>query len=371
MLNLRNQYKKYTNLPTLTEWLRQINSPELASFNQEDNTKFDRLKTLNVLIKLPYDKPESIEVADVINNSPAFQEIMKRRSHEHCAIRLIHHDVSKPRLRARGMNLKEYVNIWLPMQNIQFEEYRMDILPQNTDIIYSAIVLVNEHGILGEIIKGVHWQLTQGIYDKGVPITFYSDFEKWFFSFVGGEAKIDPVQKLLSKALDMIIVTDENKQKLLKEKLDSEFTPQGYIKGYFEFFVTPQKVILYNDYNRLIYKKLKDLKFQINNTQSAIKGITASPGGVVGIARIITKPKTEDINKGDILICKVLTYDYLPLIKKAGAIVSEQGSLLSHTTIVTHELKKPYIINAVNITKKISDGSKILVDADNGSIYLV
>ncbi|MBI5222635.1 MAG: hypothetical protein HY980_04035 [Candidatus Magasanikbacteria bacterium] len=371
MLNLRQQFEKYNSLPALTEWLNQINSPELSAFNYEDNTKFDRLETLNSVINLPYDKPESIEAIEVINNSPRFQEIMKRRANEHCAVRLTPYDTHKPRLRARGMSLRGYVNIWLPMQNIHFEQYRLDILPQNTDIIHSSIFLINEYGILGEIIRGVHWQLTQGVYEKEGPITYYFDFEKWFFSVLDEEIKIDPGQKLLNRALDMIIVADPEKQKALRDKLDAEFTPQGYLKGYFEFFLTPQKSVYYNDYNRLVYKKLKDFRLQINNTQAAIKGITASAGEAIGPARKIKSPKTENINKGDILVCKAITIDYLPLIEKAGAIITERGNLLSHTTIIARELKKPYIINAVNITQKVSDGQKILVDANSGSVYFV
>ncbi len=373
MLNLRQQFEKYNNLPALTEWLGQINSTELPIFNQEDNTKFERLKIMNETVGLPYDKPENIKAIEVINNTATFQEIMKRRANERCAVRLTPNDVHKRRLRARGMNLKEYVNIWLPMQNIHFEDYRLDILPQNTDVIYSSILLINDYGILGEIIKGIHWQLTQGVYEKEGPITYYFDFEKWFFSVLDSdeEIKIDPGQKLLNKALEMIMVTDPEKQKLLKDKLDSEFTPQGYIKGYFEFFVTPQKIILYNDYNRLIYKKLKNLKLQINNTQSAIKGIAASPGEAIGTAKIIINPKTQNINLGDIIICQTITIDYLPLIERAGAIITERGNLLSHTTLIARELKKPYIINAVNVTQKITDGNKILVDANSGSVYFV
>ena len=180
-INIRQHFEKHNKLPALTEWLGLINSPELGAFNKEDNTKFDRLKILEETVGLPYDKPESINATEVLNNSPAFQEIMRRRANERCAVRLTPFDADKSRLRARGMSLKEYVNVWLPMQNVRFAEYRFDIIPQNTDILYSSILLINEYGILGEIIKGVHWQLTQGIYEKESPITYYFDFEKWFF----------------------------------------------------------------------------------------------------------------------------------------------------------------------------------------------
>jgi len=370
MSNKLIKFEKYNKTPPLTDWLKRINYPDFEEFNKEDNTKFDRLDTLRKTINLMYDAPETIEAENVVKNHPNFREIMKRRANELCAVRLTPHVLTKTRIHARGLTLKEYTKTWLPSQKINFEDYKLDIIPQNTSMIYSAIFLVNDYGIIGEITKGIHWHLTQGMCEKDFVI-FYFNFENWLFSVMNEDSKIDHGQKILKQALEMIRVTNKNKREQLKKTLKAEFTEDNYLKGYFEFFVTPQKTILYNDYNRLIYHKLKNFRLQINNTQALVKGITVSPGEARGQAKIIKDPKTANIKNGDIIICKKITIDYLPLIKKAGAIISEQGSLLSHFTIIAREMKKPYLVNAINAIKKIPDNSKIILDGDSGSVYFI
>lgn len=361
-------FQHYNQTPPLTEWIKEIDDKNFAAFNAEENTKFERLEQLNKTINLPYGKPESIELKEVYKNTKKTQEIIQRRGEEYCAIRLTPHNKNKSRLHARGLKLNEYIKNWIPAQKIDPNQFRLDILPQNTDIIYSAIFLINDYGIIGEITKGVHWQITQNMCDNS-SVIFYFDFEKWLFSVIKETNKIDPGQEMLYAALEMLTVKDEDKRKKLTKTLKAEFAANKYLKGYFEFFVTPKKEILFNDYNRLIYNKLSDFRLYINHNRSVVKGITVSPGETCGTAKIIKNPKKDTISNGDIIVCHRITNEHLHLVKKAGAIIVEQGDLLSHLTIIARELKKPYIINAINATKKIPNNSKLLVNGDTGSVY--
>ena len=102
------------------------------------------------------------------------------------------------------------------------------------------------------------------------------------------------------------------------------------------------------------------------------RGNTACAGKAQGVVRIIRDPKKFDIfNDGDILITEMTRPDFVPLMKKAGAIVTDAGGILSHAAIVSRELNKPCIIGTETATNAFRDGDFVEVDADNGTVKKV
>lgn len=117
-------------------------------------------------------------------------------------------------------------------------------------------------------------------------------------------------------------------------------------------------------------------KFLIKKKKSTnkliIKGRTGYPGKVKGIARIIHNPKNIKLfNKGDILITGMTRPDFLGLIKKAGAIVTDAGGILSHVAIIARELKMPCVVGAEVATHIIEDGDLVEVDAEKGIVKII
>lgn len=60
--------------------------------------------------------------------------------------------------------------------------------------------------------------------------------------------------------------------------------------------------------------------------------------------------------------------DYIPLMKKASAIVTNQGGILSHAAIIARELGIPCIVGTQNATEKLKSGDKVEVNADVGFV---
>lgn len=101
-------------------------------------------------------------------------------------------------------------------------------------------------------------------------------------------------------------------------------------------------------------------------------GQTAYPGKIVGKVKHIQKrDDIHDFEEGDVLVASTTTPDYLPAIKKAGAIISEHGGALSHASIVSRELHIPCIVGVKHITKYVKDGDLVEVDADNGVVKIL
>ena len=100
-----------------------------------------------------------------------------------------------------------------------------------------------------------------------------------------------------------------------------------------------------------------------------LKGVIASKGMADGIARIIMGQKDFwKFEKGDILISEATRPEFVPIMKKAAAVVTEEGGITSHAAIISRELKIPCIVGVSHITSILKDGDLVEVDANNGII---
>lgn len=100
-----------------------------------------------------------------------------------------------------------------------------------------------------------------------------------------------------------------------------------------------------------------------------LKGTTACRGKVVGKAKIINL--SEDMAKmeqGDVLVSSATTPSIVPAMKKAAAIVTDEGGLTCHAAIVSRELNIPCVVGLKVVTKFVKDGDKVEVDATKAII---
>jgi phosphoenolpyruvate synthase/pyruvate phosphate dikinase len=105
-----------------------------------------------------------------------------------------------------------------------------------------------------------------------------------------------------------------------------------------------------------------------------IKGQTAYGGLVKGNARIIFNPTVHSarvFQKGDILITGMTRPEFLPLMRKAGAVVTDAGGILSHAAITAREMKIPTVIGTTVATKIFKDGDMVEVDATHGVVRIL
>lgn len=98
-----------------------------------------------------------------------------------------------------------------------------------------------------------------------------------------------------------------------------------------------------------------------------IRGLSASLGRAIGTARIV-KSATEvaKVKDGDILIAVMTRPDYVAGMKKAAAIITDEGGITSHAAIVSRELGIPCIIGTKIATQIFKDGDQLEVNANHG-----
>jgi pyruvate,water dikinase len=109
----------------------------------------------------------------------------------------------------------------------------------------------------------------------------------------------------------------------------------------------------------------------VAEAKMVIKGLPASPGVHVGKAKIVFSPEeaAKKIQKGDILVTRMTNPDWVPYMRLAGAIVTDEGGMTCHAAIVSRELGIPCIVGARDATKVLKDGETYTVDARSGVIY--
>lgn len=101
------------------------------------------------------------------------------------------------------------------------------------------------------------------------------------------------------------------------------------------------------------------------------KGRVASTGNkkiIRAIARIVSNPLRDTFNKNEILITSMTRIEFVPLMRKAVAIVTNEGGIACHAAVVSRELGIPCVIGTKDATKIFKDGDKIEVNTSTGVI---
>jgi len=109
-------------------------------------------------------------------------------------------------------------------------------------------------------------------------------------------------------------------------------------------------------------------KVNVQHTRS-LRGKSASAGTVRGkVCKIIDINKLDKMVEGTILVTKITNPMFVPVMKKAIAIITDEGGIFCHAAIIAREFGIPCIVGTKNATKLFSDGQEVEVDASKGII---
>ena len=98
-------------------------------------------------------------------------------------------------------------------------------------------------------------------------------------------------------------------------------------------------------------------------------------GDKIGAGKVCRLDGAEDIERfetGAVLVTKITDPDWVPIMKRAAAIVTDHGGRTSHAAIVSRELGLPAIVGAGNATEELTDGQEVTVscaEGDEGHVY--
>jgi len=87
-----------------------------------------------------------------------------------------------------------------------------------------------------------------------------------------------------------------------------------------------------------------------------------------GKAHVLSSPKQIDqFEEGEVLVTDMTDPDWEPIMKKAGAIITNKGGRTSHAAIVSRELGVPAVIGTENATTQLSNSQSVTVDCSSST----
>jgi pyruvate,water dikinase len=100
-----------------------------------------------------------------------------------------------------------------------------------------------------------------------------------------------------------------------------------------------------------------------------VMGLGASPGIASGKVRVLKNPEeSKQLLDGEVLVAPMTSPDWVPAIRRASALVTDQGGMTCHAAIVSRELHIPCVVGTRDATKRLKNGETITVDGKKGLV---
>ncbi len=99
------------------------------------------------------------------------------------------------------------------------------------------------------------------------------------------------------------------------------------------------------------------------------RGLGASPGVASGAVRVITSTaESGSLLAGEVLVAPMTHPDWVPVLRRAAALVTDGGGMTCHAAIVSRELGVPCVVGTRRATEVLRDGMVVTVDGGKGVV---
>ena len=102
-----------------------------------------------------------------------------------------------------------------------------------------------------------------------------------------------------------------------------------------------------------------------------LTGLSAARGRATGAVRVLHSPDQGHLlQNGEVLVAPTTNPDWVPVIRRAAAVVTDSGGATCHAAIVSRELAVPCIVGARTATTLLQTGQIVTVDGSTGEVFL-
>ena len=100
-----------------------------------------------------------------------------------------------------------------------------------------------------------------------------------------------------------------------------------------------------------------------------LRGLGAAPGTAAGtVALLTTLADSSEFHDGEVLVTHMTAPDWVPLMRRAAAVVTDSGGMTCHAAIVSRELGVPCVVGTGNATSVLRNAELVTVDAGAGTV---
>lgn len=101
-----------------------------------------------------------------------------------------------------------------------------------------------------------------------------------------------------------------------------------------------------------------------------VRGLGASPGIAAGNVKIILDIEELDkIKDGDIMVTTMTTPDMVPAMKRSSGIVTDEGGVTCHASIISRELGIPCVVGTGDATSILKENTGVTIDGKKGLVF--
>ena len=101
-----------------------------------------------------------------------------------------------------------------------------------------------------------------------------------------------------------------------------------------------------------------------------VRGLGASPGMASGKVKIVLDiDELDKIEDGDIMVTTMTTPDMVPAMRRASGIVTDEGGVTCHASIISRELGIPCVVGTGDATTTLKENSGVTLDGKKGLVF--
>jgi phosphohistidine swiveling domain-containing protein len=380
---------------SIINWLAKTKEHDdvIADAIAYDNKKAERLTFLNKTIGLPINKTHVLPLSSFDINSKDLSSVIEDRGGENIqhAFRVAPmegfaniFDIQKH----YGLTFNEFsdklktLEIPLDKAEVRITNFR------GSPLGFSAVILITKDGIIGEVV------------DDDLYVLTYMDSVKEGKSAVSFFKEPNSPVVVLSKNEVMVAKVNEILNKLSTNGKDAELneagyeTSDGYVIGYYEYVEGKNGDSAFTDMNTKRISNnisVKDAILQFKRKveggdevgvdvggsttgrdQSRIQGLVVYKKDLKVEGRVcLFRDDLVELPENVIFVSPMTTVDHLPFMKKALAVVTDFGGLMSHPAIISRELQIPTVVGTRNASKVLKEGDMIVIDMESGVIEIL
>lgn len=130
-------------------------------------------------------------------------------------------------------------------------------------------------------------------------------------------------------------------------------------------------------YSRLVFagepfdKQLSGASAGSLGSGDMLRGIPCSAGDAEGEVLVVDRLTPDIDSEGKIIAAKMTDPGWVFLLSRSAGIISERGSLLSHTAIISRELGKPAVVGVRELFNSVKNGDRVRIDGSTGTVTVL